>query len=98
MEAPNLRHMLSGPMAEVCHVGHKWIAPPSSSFPTTAMSASPALAATWCITPALVETAACVPVLVGDCHTVNWWDIEGRSCNRRGGLIFMAAICCVMTV
>jgi hypothetical protein len=85
MEAPELKLMLSCPASQVCHVFHKWIVSPSAMSAVIAISASSSLPAPLCITSTLVETASGVPVLVGEHYTLNWWDVEVRSCNRLGG-------------
>ena len=85
MEAPKVKWMLSRSMSQVCHVGQKLIASPSTASTLAATSVSLLLPAPLCITPTLVEAASGVPLLVGNCYTLDWWDAEGRHCNRLGG-------------
>jgi hypothetical protein len=76
--------MLHPPTSQVSHVSCKWIpiliATSTASIPST----SPTLLGLG-IAPTLVVAAFCIPILGGDCHAVDRWDVEGRCCDSLGG-------------
>ncbi len=80
-----LELLLSLTMVQTGHVICKWIPTAASAAPasvTSVVTASNAAGRVPCI---LVESPCIEQSLVGDCHTLNWWDIECRCRNGRWG-------------